>query len=129
LRATTALLFELRMALQIEGGNTGVLIARGVQDLRWTAPPRSTARTAWNVLGSSLVSRDDPARLDLQMWPQAELSLQASSAVFIVGNVPGLGEIPPDYVSDDEATIRVGLADWHSHFEQVRSMSLHAQRG
>ena len=48
-RGQVALLFELRMALQLREPNTGVLVARGVREFGWTAPSRSTQRTAWGV--------------------------------------------------------------------------------
>jgi hypothetical protein len=124
LRSAAALLFELRMALQLEAGNTGVLLAYGVRELRWTASARSTMRTAWNVLGSSIKRHEDALQLDLAMWPQAELSLRAASTAFIVGNVPSLGSVPPDYGMDNEETIRAGIADWHADFEPVQAVSM-----
>ncbi|MFV0462523.1 MAG: hypothetical protein ACK5MP_04905 [Nostocoides sp.] len=56
-REQLALLFELRMALQLREPDTGVLVARGVREFSWTAPPRSSLRTAWSVGGSQVDNR------------------------------------------------------------------------
>ncbi|WP_236787662.1 hypothetical protein [Amycolatopsis sp. GM8] len=125
LRSTVGLLFELRLALQLREGNTGVLVAQGVRELSWTASPRSTARTAWTVGGSTPRNEDRLFGLELGMWPApgARLKLVAESAAFLTGNVPGLDQIP-DYIEDDEATIRAGLAGWHSEFVPVHAVFL-----
>lgn len=126
LRSTVGLLFELRSALQLREANTGVLIARGVQELSWSAAgKRSTDRTAWTVGGSVISNADRLFRLELGMWPApgAQLRLVAESAAFFAGDVPGLDRIP-DYVVDDEATIRANLAGWHSPFVPVHAVFL-----
>jgi hypothetical protein len=53
LNSTVGVLFELRVALQLREANTGVLVAHGVQNICWSASPRSAARTAWNVIAST----------------------------------------------------------------------------
>lgn len=123
LRSTVGLLFELRVALQLREANTGVLIARGVRELSWAAGPRSTTRTAWTVLGSRPEAHDGLFALSLRTWPESRLTLRAESAAFFAGDVPGLDRIP-DYVSDDEATIRANLADWRSEFMPVHAVFL-----
>lgn len=121
--SAAGLLFELRVALQLREANTGVLIVRDVRELSWTAEPRSTARTAWTVLGSRPEARDRLFGLRLDARPAALLSLQAGSAAFFVGDVPGLDRIP-DYVSDDEPTVRANLANWHSNITLVHAVFL-----
>lgn len=71
LRSTVGLLFELRLVLQLRQGNTGVLVAREVRELSWTAGPRSTAKTAWTVGGSVPRNTDRQFALELGMWPDA----------------------------------------------------------
>ncbi len=125
LRSTVGLLFELRVALQLREGNTGVLVAQGVRQLAWSAGERSTGKTAWTIGGSAPRNKDRLFGLKLAMWPApgAELNLIAESAAFYVGDVPGLGGVP-SYVDDDEATIRAGLAGWHSEFTPVHAVFL-----
>jgi hypothetical protein len=125
LSSTVGLLFELRSALQLREGNTGVLLARGVRELSWSAGQRPTARTAWTVGGSVTSNAGRLFGLKLGMWPApgAQLSLVAESASFFAGDVPGLDRIP-DYVDDDEATIRAQLAGWHSEFTPVHAVFL-----
>jgi hypothetical protein len=123
LRSTVGLLFELRLALQLREANTGVLVARGVRELSWTAGPRSTGRTAWVVGGSIPHNEDRLFGLKLGMWPDAQLALRAESAAFFAGDVPGLDPIP-NYVDDDEATIRAHLAGWRSEFVPIHAVFL-----
>jgi hypothetical protein len=110
--STAALLFELRVALQMRQGNTGVLVATDVRRLVWSGAERLTPLTAWTVGGSVAGIEDSLLRLDLGLWPApgAQFEMVAGAAAFFVGDVPGLGELPPDYVEDDEQTIRGGGA-------------------
>jgi hypothetical protein len=125
LRSTAGLLFELRTALQLREANTGVLILRGVRSLKWTSGPRETERTAWTVGGSVVTSTDRLFGLELGLWPApgAQLTLGAESAAFFAGDVPGLDRIP-DYLDDDEPTIRAQLASWRSAFMLVSAVFL-----
>jgi hypothetical protein len=122
-RSTVGLLFELRLALQLRAANTGVLVAHGVRQLAWTASARMTVRTAWNVVASTPRCADRLFQLSLWTSPDGELGLTAESAVFYVGDVAGLDEIP-DYIDDDDATIRDRIAGWHSTFTPVHAVFL-----
>lgn len=125
IRSTAGVLFELRTALQLREANTGVLILRGVRALAWTSGSRETERTAWTVGGSVVTSRDRLFGLELGLWPApgAQLTLVSESAAFLVGDVPGLDRIP-DYLNDDEVTIRAQLASWQSELEPVSAVFL-----
>jgi hypothetical protein len=123
LRSTVGLLFELRLALQLREGNTGVLVGRGLRELSWTAGSRSTHRTAWTVGGSLPRNESQLFGLQLGLWPNARLVLRAESASFFVGDVPGLDRIP-NYAEDDDATIRAHLASWESEFVPVHAVFL-----
>ena len=122
-RSTLGLLFELRLALQLREANTGVLIAHGVRAISWSASPRSTARTAWNVITSTPRHADRLFGLSLLTTPRSQLELSAESAAFFVGDVPGLDRIP-NYIEDDEATIGAQLAGWRSKFTPVHAVFL-----
>lgn len=130
LRSTVGLLFELRTALQLREANTGVLVARRVHELSWAAErlhygdePPPMNRMAWTVGGSIPRNENRLFGLTLGLWPGAQLTLKAESASFFAGDVPGLDRIP-DYVSDDEPTVRANLADWHSKFAPVHAVFL-----
>jgi hypothetical protein len=125
LRSTVGLLFELRVALQLREANTGVLVARGVRELSWTAEQHPTGRTAWVVLGSSPEAEERLFRLNLLMRPKGGLRLRAESAAFFAGDVAGLDQIP-DYGEDDEETVRANLAGWRSEFVPMRAVFLDA---
>jgi hypothetical protein len=123
LRSTVGLLFELRVALQLREANTGVLVAHGVRNISWSASPRPTARTAWNVISSTPQHSDNLFGLNLQCWPEGRLELTAESAAFFVGDVAGIGEAPPDYGGDEFAT-QAGLAGWRSAFRPLHAVFL-----
>ncbi len=120
LTSSVGLLFDLRMALQLRGANTAVVVGRGVRDFSWSAEPRVTARTAWNVVGSEPV-REDLFSISLSFFPRARLHFVSERAEFYVGEVPGLDLTPPDYGVDDEAWIKGGLASWTSTFERLQA--------
>ena len=123
LAGVAGLLFELRVALQLQEANTGVLIARGVRELAWTGTSRDTSLTAWSIESSLPQTMDQLFRLRLVMWPSpgAHLLLAAENAAFFVGDVPGLSEVPPDYSDLDRGTLGQEVAGWESSFESVRA--------
>lgn len=129
LRSTVGLLFELRMALELQEANTGVLVAHGVREVTWSAVPRSTSKTAWNVVESVPNPRNGLFHLFLGMLPDAELRLSATSAQFFIGDVEGIGDVPPNYVDDDEATIQAGIAGWRSRFSPVGAVFIRPSTG
>lgn len=115
LRSRVAVLFELRLALQLREGNTGLLIADGVTAFAWDSAPRKTARTAWNVVGSVGRATGGSFEMRLGMLPQGDLLLRARSAAFYSGDVPGLVEIA-DYGEASEPELYAKLARWESDF-------------
>lgn len=124
LTASVALLFDLRVALQLRMGNTALLVAHGVTNFTWDCMPRETRRTAWMVVGSEPRIAEKDFALELFFVPDADLSLQATSAEFYVGDVVALAQAPPDYGTDDDATIRAQLADWASPFAPLHAVFL-----
>ncbi|HEY2668291.1 MAG TPA: hypothetical protein VGK51_15785 [Actinomycetota bacterium] len=122
-RSTAWLLFDCRGALQMQMGNTAVLGAHGVRSFSWRGEPRG-AFTAWTVVGSEPVAKDGVWSLSLPFVPRARLDMEAASAEFFVGNVPGGDQAPPDYTEADDATIRAGVPSWISEFEPVHAVFL-----
>lgn len=124
LTSTVGLLFELRAALQLRGGSAAVLAAHGARELTWSAEPRPTSRTAWTVVGSEPTVDGPTIVLQLDLTPPSQLRLVAANAAFYVIDVPGLDKNPPDYVADDEAKIRAGLASWDAQCSPVQAVFL-----
>lgn len=116
LRSVVGLLFELRTAMHLTEGNTGLLVARGVREVAWSADPRITDRTAWSVVGSVPGTTEELYSLSLDFWPPAGLRIVAEGAEFYGVDVDELAQQLPDYGIDDEATIRSNLAGWQSSF-------------
>jgi hypothetical protein len=114
------------MALQLRDANTGVLIAHGVRELVWSGPERATSKTAWTIGGSTPSNANRLFGIGFGLWPSpgARLSLTAESAAFFTGNVPDLGDVPPNYAEDDEATVRAALPNWSSPFTPVHAVFL-----
>jgi hypothetical protein len=121
LRSSVWLLFDCRGALQIEMGNTAVIVAYGLRRFSWVAQPRGrlTART---VVSSEPIVRGGLWSLSLGFVPSARLELEADAAEFFVGDVPGCDEAPPNYTETDEPTIRAGVPSWTSTFEPVHAV-------
>lgn len=124
LTSAVALLFDLRTALQFMEGNTALLIAHGVREFGWSSEPRSSARTAWNVVSSQPSVSNGTFSIVLGFIPSARLVLRAVSAEYYVGDVAAIGDTPPDYGGADDALIRAGLADWSSPFAPAHAVFL-----
>lgn len=116
-----AVILELRQALQLDEGSTAVLLARGVRSLGWSGPARGTQLTAWSIGSSVPRVSDGLFSLSLGMWPQpgAQLSLAAERAAFVVCDVHGLPDLPPDYTSRAASGVVSEVATWHSEFEPI----------
>lgn len=123
LRSTIWLLFDCRGALQIEMGNTAVIAAHGLRRFSWAGKPRGRL-TAWSVVASEPSVGEGSWFLSLSFAPSARLDLEAESAEFFVGDVPGCDEAPPDYTDADDETIRGGIQSWTSTFEPVHAVFL-----
>jgi hypothetical protein len=123
LRASVAVLLEMRLALQLREGNTALLVARQVTDFVWRAERRATARTAWNVVGSEASVSGKSLELRIGLLPWGEMFLRAGSAAFYIGDVPGLVEIP-DYGLASESELNLMIAHWDSEFVPLRAVFL-----
>jgi hypothetical protein len=122
-----AVLFELRTSLQFDASNTGVLIASRVRELTWMAPARGTTRTAWTVGGTEAAVDEHEFRMGIGLWPGpgARLTLVAEHAVFVSGDVSGLPETPPNYVTASSADLLDQIAGWNSSFLPHHAVSSH----
>lgn len=121
LQSRAAILFELRLALQLREGNTGLLVAEGVTRFEWHASQRNTARTAWTVVGSAPRSADGTLEMRLGVLPQAGLLLRARSVAFYSGDVEDLLEIP-DYGTASASELASMTAQWDSKFVPLHAV-------
>lgn len=74
---------------------------------------------AWYVVGSSPATEAGAFRLVVECAISTWLLVVATRAACVTGSVPGIGAGPPDYVQDDEKTIRAGIAGWRSAFAPI----------
>jgi len=117
LTASAGLLFDLRNALQLQSGNAALLIARGVDRFAWDAQDlRDLPFVSHLVTGSSPSVDGCRFTLSLGMVPDAGLTLRARGAEFFVGDVPGLGEAPPDFFECSADLVRAEMPGWQSVF-------------
>jgi hypothetical protein len=123
LRSTVWLLFDCKGAVQIEMGNTAIVVAHGVHRFSWTADRRGPY-TAWTVVGSEPRAQRGVWSFTLSFAPSARLEVQATSAEFFVGDVPGCDNPQPNFATEDDETIRNGLAGWESSFDPVHAVFL-----
>lgn len=115
---TAALLFELRMCEQFPLSNTGLFVARGVRDLRWSAPELLTRRRAWTVDASVVRANVDSTDLALDLWG-ARLTVVSKTAEFFAVNVSGIDGRPPDYGEGKDREVLEQLATWDSPIDVV----------
>jgi len=117
------LLFDCRGALQIEMGNTAVVVVSDVQDAHWSGG--SLGPRIWrSVLGWTPRTIKGMLSLTADVSPGGHLKIVGKAGEFYVGDVPGGDEAPPDFVSASDAEIRSGLAGWSSEFELVHAWFL-----
>ncbi|MCP3883632.1 MAG: hypothetical protein GY701_35300 [Sulfitobacter sp.] len=127
LRMTAGVLLEQRIALQLREANTGVLICRSVRRIDWSAGPRATPLTAWNVVGSSILGGDGTVELRLGLFPEAELVIRAEQIEFYNCEVDEIGGIP-DY-GDETVPVHASLASWDSQIDVVGASRIDAREG
>jgi len=122
-RSQVWLLFDCRGALQIQMGNTAIIVAKVVRRFAWQAKPTG-GPTAWTIVGSEPAAAEGVWSLSLTFVPEGRLEIEAEAAEFFVGNVPGGDDAPPDFGEADDEAIRAGLPGWQSIFEPVHAVFL-----
>lgn len=113
-----ALLFDLRVALQLREADTGVLVIREVEGLSWSAPRQLGDLIAWSVGSSVARSLGGLFELSLSMWPHpgSDVVVRGAGAFFVSGDAVGIGQIPPDYTINDRESVRGRIPGWDSEF-------------
>lgn len=117
------LLFDCRGALQLQDGNVAVVAIRHVTSLRWDSVDRE--RRTWRAVVGSKSTRT-PGSIGFTVWvePTGRLDIIGKTGAFVVGNVSGGDEAPPDFVTATDAEVRTGMATWESEFEIVSAVLL-----
>lgn len=124
LESWVGILFDLRLALQLRMGNTGVLIARGVTTLLWTHRHRGLGRCWHAVTGSTPDNHDNRFSLTLGFASDAELRVEAEAAEFYVGDIQDLDAKQPNIVEDDDEAVRAGMPSWGADFVPIAATFL-----
>jgi len=128
LTGTVGVLFEFRVAMQMHESNAGVLVATGVEDFRWATETRSTSLTAWNIVGSSVEPEASGLRLRIACYPDADLTLLATSLAFLNCQVSSIADVPPDYTRGDDDLVRSSVPGWQSEIAVVSGSYIRAAR-
>ena len=121
LASVAVLLFELRTALQIDVGNAGLLVVRGLRSFAWNSSKMPTPLTALTVISSVPERSDGSFRARLDFYPDAQLDLVGDVAEFYVLDVEGIGDTPPDYSDADRRSIQTALPSWSSRGDLLRA--------
>jgi hypothetical protein len=112
------LLFDLGGALQLRMGSTGILIAQGIDQLRWVQTHGLRGPIWYSVVRSTSQVEGDRLTLGLDLVPDTTLRIRLRSGTFYVGDVPGLADgPPPDFTTADADTLWSRMVSWESEFE------------
>jgi len=118
LSGAVGLLFDLGGALELRLGSTGILIARGIDQLSWVQTHGREGPIWYTVVGSTSQVEGNFLTLALDLLPDAELRIRLRSGTFYVGDVPGLSDAPPpDFTTADADTLWSSMVTWESEFE------------
>ncbi|WP_157488781.1 hypothetical protein [Pseudofrankia sp. DC12] len=123
LTATAALLFELRTALQIDIGNSAVLVVRGLRKFSWSWLAGYRPLVAATIVSSAPKFDLDSFTMEFGLFPDADLIVTGNSAEFYLLEVDGIGEAIPNYVDADLASIRGALPTWSSRCTVLQASS------
>jgi hypothetical protein len=119
-RSTVGLIFGLGGALQLDTSDTGVLVARRVQQAAWSVmgpdPSHAGGRYARYVMSSAWSSTADGACLSLGMQLDVELSITALDFDFYEVDLAGGAYVVPDYTELDDAAIHAQQPNWNSPY-------------
>lgn len=123
-RQIAGILFEGRMALDLDEGDTGVLVAREVVEFQWESEVRVSSSTAWNSITAEISDSGDLLALEMEFMPVAKLRILARALGFFEVKADRLSGIGiPDYAAS-ENEIKSALVDWETPVAVVRKYEL-----
>lgn len=112
------LLFDCRGALQIQEGNTAVVVVHNVTEFSWTTSDRGN-RT-WRAVMSWEPAHDSKGfKITADFELSGRLEVVGTGGEFYVGNIPGGDAPPPDFTHATDEQVREGLASWSAEFEVI----------
>lgn len=121
LNATTAelwLLFDCRGAVQIQEGNTAVVVVHDVTGFGWETAAQG--RRVWQaVMSWEPVNYSRQLRITMGLEPRGSLEVIGSGGKFYIGNIPGGDAAPPNFTQATDEEVRRGLASWSSEIDIV----------
>jgi hypothetical protein len=114
--ASIGLLLDLRVALEFMTGNVAVLALWGVTDAQFQHIPQAWPHHAHVVMSSKPNALDGILTLEIGCLDGWRMRATAKAADFLVGDIPGLPEIPPDRNEASADQIAAGTPQWASEF-------------
>lgn len=121
IRSTVWCIFDTRGALEIEAGNTALLVATGVNYLRWDARTPIGKRTAWTIMEWNATVSGNRIKMWGGLEPWCDLEIAADRAEFYVGDVPSAEAPAPEMAYANEASMIAGFASFSSQFHPLQS--------
>lgn len=124
-RSELQLLVDCRGALQLEAGNTAVLVLKQVKIFQWEAEvviPR-----VWRTVIGSQARPQGPGAFELTAFfvdPGESMRVVCAAGEFFIGDVPGCDEPPPNFLTASDNEVRAQLQGWNSEFSPVHASFL-----
>ena len=109
-------LVDLKGSLYIDDGNVALVLAEGVERASWTTTRLKRQRSAWTILGSQCEEEGGALHLHLGCMPDGHAELVAQRLTFVIGDMPGMDEAPPDYTEATDEEIWAGNPTWDKPF-------------
>jgi hypothetical protein len=121
LRSTTTVLFDLRNAIELRSGNTGLVSFIGAPSVTYhSTDDRREPFVSHLVVGSTVESSAGSLCLtvSLDSWDPhgEEVVVSGGLARFLYGEVPGLSPAPPNFPDDPRNEILSHMPSWRSEF-------------
>jgi hypothetical protein len=110
------LLLDLRVALQIMTGNVAVLVLWGVSEAHFQHVQPAWPHHGHVVMSSKPSAADGLLTLEIGCLDGWRMRASAEAADFLVGDIPGLPEVPPDRNEASAEEITAGTPRWESEF-------------
>ncbi|QIS06237.1 hypothetical protein F5X71_31550 [Nocardia brasiliensis] len=115
--ASVGLLLDLRTALQIDEGNTGLLVIEQALDLKILTERPHGLKVSTIVGSVPHVSFPMGYSIEIACMPSSLISVSGERAYFHVGDVDGIGEAQP--VIEGGVLPPVGFQSWESCIKLV----------
>lgn len=108
------ILLDLRTALQLDIGNTALVVIGGVSDYSWVSDTVEADTMMRTVVGSYPTMSATEYKLELACSPRSAFQVKGKWASFFEGTVRSIGESQPDLTSVDPTTLASGFPNWQS---------------